>query len=112
MRRKGPCNLPHLFLQSAVAYCPSSHLDPSTPSPFADAVLLDTMLINHFAASLSSLIYPLQEKYKFKALNFHAKGFANKAEFKAKHGSDLYLVDIDQYDSICKVFAGLAWRET
>ena len=44
----------------------------------------------------------LQEKYNFKALNYHAKGFANKEEFRAKYGSDLYLVDIDQYDSICK----------
>lgn len=45
----------------------------------------------------------VQEKYGFKALEFHAKGFADKAEYKAKHGSDLYLTDIDEYDRICKV---------
>jgi len=45
----------------------------------------------------------VQEKYGFQAAEFHAKGFANKAEYKAKHGSDLFLTDIDEYDRICKV---------
>jgi hypothetical protein len=49
----------------------------------------------------------VQEKYGFKALEFHAKGFANKTEYKAKHGSDLYLTDIDEYDRICKVIVSL-----
>ena len=43
------------------------------------------------------------EKYGFKAVEFHAKGLADKAEYKAKHGSDLFLTDIDEYDRICKV---------
>ena len=47
--------------------------------------------------------HAVQEKYGFKAVEFHAKGFADKAEYKAKHGSDLYLTDIDEYDRICKV---------
>ena len=45
----------------------------------------------------------MQEKYRFKAHEFHAAGFADKAEYKAKHGSDLFLTDIEQYDQICKV---------
>lgn len=45
----------------------------------------------------------MQAKYGFKAVQFHAKDFADKQAFKAKHGSDLYLVDIDEYDRICKV---------
>ena len=45
----------------------------------------------------------MQEKYGFKAVEFHAAGFADKQEYKKKHGSDLFLVDIDEYDRICKV---------
>ena len=44
-----------------------------------------------------------QAKYGFKAHEFHAAGFASKAEYKAKHGSDLFLTDIELYDKICKV---------
>lgn len=43
-----------------------------------------------------------QEKYKFKAHVFHAAGFANREEYRAAHGSDLYLTDIEAYDRICK----------
>lgn len=57
----------------------------------------------HLFEETHSFLHRLEERYSFKALNFHAKGFANKEEFKAEHGSDLYLVDIDKYDSICKV---------
>ena len=45
----------------------------------------------------------LQEKYGFKAQEFHAKGFADKEEYKKVHGSDLFLVDLEEYDRICKV---------
>ena len=48
-------------------------------------------------------MWGVQGKYGFKAVEFHAKGFADKAAYKAKHGSDLYMVDIDEYDKICKV---------
>ena len=44
-----------------------------------------------------------QEKYSFKAHDFHAAGFASREEYRAQHGSDLYLVDIELYDQICKV---------
>ena len=49
----------------------------------------------------------MQEKYGFKAVEFHAKGFTDKQEYKKKHGSDLYLVDIDEYDRICKVLRSI-----
>ena len=45
----------------------------------------------------------MQEKYGFKAREFHAAGFANLAEYKKEHGSDLPIRDIDEYDRICKV---------
>ena len=45
----------------------------------------------------------VQEKYGFKAREFHAAGFANVAEYKKEHGSDLPIRDIDEYDRICKV---------
>ena len=44
-----------------------------------------------------------RRKYGFKALEYHAKGFEDKAAYKKVHGSDLYIVDIDEYDRICKV---------
>ena len=50
----------------------------------------------------------MQEKYGFKAQRYHAKGFANKEEYRKQYGSDLFLVDIDQYDAICKVELVLA----
>ena len=45
----------------------------------------------------------VQDKYGFKAREFHAAGFANVAEYKKEHGSDLFIRDIDEYDRICKV---------
>ena len=45
----------------------------------------------------------MQEKYSFKARVFQAAGFANLAEYKKVHGSDLFIRDVDEYDRICKV---------
>lgn len=45
----------------------------------------------------------MQDKYGFKAKDFHAAGFANIAEYKKEHGSDLMIRDIEEYDKICKV---------
>ena len=36
---------------------------------------------------------------------FQAAGFANREEYRAAHGSDLYMTDIEAYDRICKVRA-------
>lgn len=32
-----------------------------------------------------------------------AAGCKDKGEFRAKHGPDLFMTDIDEYDRICKV---------
>jgi len=49
-----------------------------------------------------------QEKYNFKAHTFHAAGFASRDEYRAAHGSDLYMTDIEEYDRICKVSVMMA----
>ena len=46
---------------------------------------------------------PWQDKYGFKAVTFQAAGLADVQEFKAKHGSDLFITDMEEYDRICKV---------
>ncbi len=50
----------------------------------------------------------VQEKYGFKARTYQAAGFANVAEYKKVHGSDLFIRDIEEYDRICKVTLSLA----
>ena len=45
----------------------------------------------------------MQEKYGFRARTYQAAGFANVAEYKKVHGSDLFIRDIEEYDKICKV---------
>lgn len=45
----------------------------------------------------------MQAKYGFKARTYQAAGFANVAEYKKVHGSDLFIRDIEEYDKICKV---------
>ena len=34
---------------------------------------------------------------------YNAAGFADVAEYKKVHGSDLFITDIEEYDKICKV---------
>lgn len=45
----------------------------------------------------------LQEKYGFKAVVYKPAGFENKQAYKAVHGVDLPIRDIEEYDRICKV---------
>ena len=45
----------------------------------------------------------MQEKHRFKAAVYRAKGFETVQEYQKVHGSDLMIRDIDQYDLICKV---------
>ena len=45
----------------------------------------------------------MQEKYGFRARTYQAAGFANVAEYKKVHSSDLFIRDIEEYDKICKV---------
>eukprot|EP00960_Hanusia_phi_P075988 768495-Hanusia_phi.AAC.3 len=45
----------------------------------------------------------LERHYKFKADVFQAVGCADKAEYDKKFGADLWKIDIEQYDKVCKV---------
>jgi phosphoadenosine phosphosulfate reductase len=48
------------------------------------------------------MLHP-QDQYGFKAHEFHAAGFASRDDYVQRHGSDLYMTDIEEYDRICKV---------
>lgn len=63
----------------------------------------DYSACGHVTTAEKQLNEWLQEKYGFKAVEFFAKGFANKEEYRKVHGSDLFLVDLEEYDRICKV---------
>lgn len=47
--------------------------------------------------------YLLQAKYKFEAHTYKPQGFETKKDYQAKHGSDLFISNVDEYDRICKV---------
>nr|AAT09442.1 phosphoadenosine 5'phosphosulfate reductase [Selaginella lepidophylla] len=63
-------------------------------------VFIDTF---HLFPETYDFLKTVEERYKFKAHVFHAAGFKNREEYVAKHGSDLYIRDVDEYDKICKV---------
>ena len=63
-------------------------------------IFIDTF---HLFPETHELLAKLEKLYNFKAKVFQPAGFATKAEYVKKHGSDLYLTDIDEYDRICKV---------
>jgi phosphoadenosine phosphosulfate reductase len=63
-------------------------------------VFVDTF---HLFPETYVFLAEVEKRYGFKAHVFHADGFNNKEEYEAKHGSDLFITDIDEYDRICKV---------
>jgi 3'-phosphoadenosine 5'-phosphosulfate sulfotransferase (PAPS reductase)/FAD synthetase len=63
-------------------------------------VFVDTF---HLFPETYAFLAEVEKRYGFKAHVFHADGFNNKKEYEAKHGSDLFITDIDEYDRICKV---------
>ena len=63
-------------------------------------IFIDTF---HLFPETHELLAQLEELYNFKAKVFKPAGFANKEEYVKKHGSDLFLTDIEEYDRICKV---------
>ncbi|CAM6098619.1 unnamed protein product [Calypogeia fissa] len=65
-----------------------------------EVVFIDTL---HLFPETYEFLAKVEEKYGFKAQVFQAAGVANKQEYDEKFGSDLFLVDIDRYDKICKV---------
>jgi len=57
----------------------------------------------HLFDSTMPFLAELEKTYKFKAEVFQAVGCAAKAEYDAKFGADLWRVDVEQYDKVCKV---------
>lgn len=66
----------------------------------AKIMVVDTF---HLFESTMPFLSTLEEKYGFKATVFQADGCANKGEYDKKFGADLWKVDIEQYDKVCKV---------
>ncbi len=44
-----------------------------------------------------------QADFGFKAEEFHAADFSSKEDYVKKHGSDLFMTNVEEYDRICKV---------
>lgn len=63
-------------------------------------VFIDTY---HLFPETYQFLAECEARYGFKAEVFHAADVSSKDEFNAKFGSDLFIVDIDEYDKICKV---------
>ncbi|KAK9832865.1 hypothetical protein WJX74_000020 [Apatococcus lobatus] len=63
-------------------------------------IFIDTF---HLFPETHSFLKSLETKYKFKARVFKPAGFETKKDYSAKHGSDLFITDVDEYDRICKV---------
>ncbi|CAK0787949.1 hypothetical protein CVIRNUC_011171 [Coccomyxa viridis] len=63
-------------------------------------IFIDTF---HLFQETHNFMHRLEEKYGFKARTYNAAGFADVAEYKKVHGSDLFITDIEEYDKICKV---------
>jgi len=57
----------------------------------------------HLFPETMTFLSELERHYKFKADVFQAVGCADKAEYDKKFGADLWKIDIEQYDKVCKV---------
>ncbi|GJP31608.1 hypothetical protein CLOM_g14410 [Closterium sp. NIES-68] len=68
--------------------------------PKVKIVFIDTF---HLFPETYQFLKDCEERFGFKAEVFQAAGLKSKEEYVAKHGSDLFITDIDEYDQICKV---------
>jgi len=57
----------------------------------------------HLFPETLDFLRELENHYGFKSEVFCAAGTQNKAEYDKKYGADLWKVDIEQYDKVCKV---------
>ena len=57
----------------------------------------------HLFDSTMPFLKSLEDKYGFTAEVFAAEGCVDKAAYDNKFGADLWQVDIEQYDKVCKV---------
>lgn len=85
----GDCVITHLL-----------HKIGALDSGKAKIMVVDTF---HLFDSTMPFLSTLEEKYNFKATVFQAEGCDNKDVFDKKFGADLWKVDIEQYDKVCKV---------
>jgi len=59
----------------------------------AQVAFIDTF---HLFPETLAFLEDVQKRYAFRAHVFHARDFPDKAAFKAAHGSDLPIRDIDE----------------
>eukprot|EP00286_Rhodomonas_abbreviata_P015273 CAMPEP_0181322982 /NCGR_PEP_ID=MMETSP1101-20121128/19528_1 /TAXON_ID=46948 /ORGANISM="Rhodomonas abbreviata, Strain Caron Lab Isolate" /LENGTH=449 /DNA_ID=CAMNT_0023430951 /DNA_START=11 /DNA_END=1360 /DNA_ORIENTATION=- len=57
----------------------------------------------HLFPETMEFVKSIEDHYGFKAEVFQAEGCADKAEYDKKFGADLWKIDIEQYDKVCKV---------
>mmetsp|Transcript_12537 Transcript_12537/g.30757 ORF Transcript_12537/g.30757 Transcript_12537/m.30757 type:complete len:446 (+) Transcript_12537:74-1411(+) len=57
----------------------------------------------HLFPETMEFLKTLEKHYGFSAEVFQAEGCKDKAEYDKKFGEDLWKVDIEQYDKVCKV---------
>ncbi|CAI5524715.1 unnamed protein product, partial [Closterium sp. Naga37s-1] len=69
-------------------------------NPKVKVVFIDTF---HLFPETYQFLKDCEERLGFKAEVFQAVGLNSKEEYVKKHGSDLFIRDIDEYDQICKV---------
>ncbi|CAI5507921.1 unnamed protein product [Closterium sp. Naga37s-1] len=69
-------------------------------NPKVKIVFIDTF---HLFPETYQFLKDCEERLGFKAEVFQAVGLNSKEEYVKKHGSDLFIRDIDEYDQICKV---------
>jgi len=63
-------------------------------------MLVDTF---HLFPETLSFLHELEELYNFKAEIFMAAGCNNKDDYEKKYGANLWQIDVEQYDKVCKV---------
>eukprot|EP00240_Pyramimonas_obovata_P001821 CAMPEP_0118935264 /NCGR_PEP_ID=MMETSP1169-20130426/15291_1 /TAXON_ID=36882 /ORGANISM="Pyramimonas obovata, Strain CCMP722" /LENGTH=458 /DNA_ID=CAMNT_0006878275 /DNA_START=101 /DNA_END=1477 /DNA_ORIENTATION=+ len=57
----------------------------------------------HLFPETMEFLKEVEKAYDFKAEVFQAKDCKDKSEYDAKHGADLWKVNVEEYDRICKV---------
>jgi phosphoadenosine phosphosulfate reductase len=63
-------------------------------------IFIDTF---HLFDETLTFMQQLEDKYNLKVHEFHAKDCTDVKDFRKKHGSDLFIRSVEEYDRICKV---------
>ena len=71
------------------------------------AILLTNSVLRHHIACIVSrktcMVWHTASAVSLKHLMCFAADSTDVKDFRAKHGRDLYITDLDEYDRICKV---------